>query len=97
MQPKGEQTAKISDTISDRGELPAAEREDATQPRGTGGPADGAFPNGHEGTAGTVPFGGGILRKLPYGQDYGIPRPYQIQELVQVWRELYRRTPKGRD
>jgi hypothetical protein len=26
-----------------------------------------------------------------------IPRPYQIRELVQAWRELYRRTPKGRD
>jgi len=35
--------------------------------------------------------------KLPYGMHGGLPRPFLIQELVQIWRELYRRMPKSRD
>jgi hypothetical protein len=26
-----------------------------------------------------------------------LPKPFLVQELVQIWRELYLRKPKGRD
>ena len=34
--------------------------------------------------------------KLPYGLNDALPRPFLIQELVQIWKELYRRSRKNR-
>jgi hypothetical protein len=36
------------------------------------------------------------LSKLGDGQPHAPPAP-TIQQLIAAWRELYRRTPKGRD